>query len=513
MGPGRSSSLLIRGDSSAVACSGWTSGASDHSDGVELRDVLRAPPLPLGKSKGRVDLIKYPRGSEYLKSAVQHALVVGPSKVGPLYRATYARRYRPPFGVRVWSPDVLTSYVVYIPKMVCLFEVAFDNGLRFPLHPFIEGVLQPFNVCPSQLSPNGWSILVGLLVFFRDRGNGVPSIALLLYLFSAKETAEGFLYFSKRTCAPLVISDLPSSHGLWKERYLFVSGRNWEYNPLDRDDTLGVPVAWTTLENLRECRFVFGITCMRLLDISNSALSTCLSGARPYLSLEDNVITLALAECPPRPYAELIKSDIPGPSSSRSARSDILRPSPPSTMKVSPIGPSAAKPTKGELLARLETLSRKPRSMKRKTLDSIESTSIKVLKLGASSSSLSTYVRKPEQAMSPPAEVPKVLSSQPRSGSAAKAKGPSGRVVEQPLAVMPITVWNPPTKSVRPPSPRAEELKRRDSETGGDGNSLLLNVELAAGAVSSILKDSDLKRSSVLPVDEALALSLQGSPP
>ena len=55
-----------------------------------------------------------------------------------------------------------------------------------------------------------------------------------------------------------------------------------------------------------------------------------------------------------------------------------------------------------------------------------------------------------------------------------------------------------------------EELKRKDSETGGDGESLLLNAELAAGAVSSILKDSDLKKSSALPVDEALALSLQG---
>ena len=102
------------------------------------------------------------------------------------------------------------------------------------------------------------------------------------------------------------------------------------------------------------------------------------------------------------------------------------------------------------------------------------------------------------------------MSSQPRSGSAARAKGPSGRAVEQPLAVMPIIVWNPPAKSVRPPSPRAEELKRRDSETGGDGDSFLLNSELAAGAVSSILKDSDLKRSNVLPVDEAFALFLQG---
>ena len=125
----------------------------------------------------------------------------------------------------------------------------------------------------------------------------------------------------------------------------------------------------------------------------------------------------------------MIKSNIPGPSSSRSARSAALRPSPPSTMKVSPIGPSAAKPTKGELLAQLETLTRKPRSVKRKTLDSVEKdrpSLVKVLKLGASSSSPSTHVRKPERALLPPAEAPTVLSSQLRSRSAAKAKGPLG---------------------------------------------------------------------------------------
>ena len=111
---------------------------------------------------------------------------------------------------------------------------------------------------------------------------------------------------------------------------------------------------------------------MGLLGISNSALFTCFSGAQIDLNAEDNVIALALAECPPRPHAELIKSDTLGPSSSRSGRSAALRPSPPSTMKVSPIGASAVKPTKGELLAWLEMLSRKPQSAKRKTLDSVE---------------------------------------------------------------------------------------------------------------------------------------------
>ena len=190
-------------------------------------------------------------------------------------------------------------------------------------------------------------------------------------------------------------------------------------------------------------RSVFGITCVRSSSFSDSALSSCFSGARIDLNAEDNVIALALTECPPRPYAELIKSDIPGPSSSRSARSAALRPSPPSTMRVSPIGPSVANPTKGELLAQLETLSRKPRSVKRKTPGSAKKdlpVLAKVPKLGASSSSLSTHVRKPERAQSPPAEAPTVLSSQPRSRSAAKVKSLLVGAVEQPLAVMPITV-------------------------------------------------------------------------
>ena len=84
---------------------------------------------------------------------------------------------------------------------------------------------------------------------------GVPSIALLLDLFSVKEAVEGFLYLSKRAGAPLIILDLPSSHRLWKERFFFVSGRNWDYDPLDKDDTLDVLIAWTTPENLREHRF------------------------------------------------------------------------------------------------------------------------------------------------------------------------------------------------------------------------------------------------------------------
>ena len=92
--------------------------------------------------------------------------------------------------------------------------------------------------------------------------------------------------------------------------------------------------------------------------------------------------------------------------------------------------------------------------MKRKTSDSVEKDRPawgKVPKLGASSSSPSTHVRVPGQVSSAPAEVPKALSSWPRSGSAANAKDSSGRAVERPLEVMPLTIWNPPVRVLSHP--------------------------------------------------------------
>ena len=52
---------------------------------------------------------------------------------------------------------------------------------------------------------------------------------------------------------------------------------------------------------------------------------------------------------------------------------------------------------------------------------------------------------------------------------------------------------------------------RDRSEAARDEDSLLSHAELAVGVVSSILRDSDLKRVGALPVEEALALLLQGT--
>ena len=136
-------------------------------------------------------------------------------------------------------------------------------------------------------------------------------------------------------------------------------------------------------------------------------------------------------------------------------------------MKFSHVRPPVAKPTKGELLARVEMLSRRSRSVKRKTPDSLEKGFPawgKVPRLGTSLSSPSTHARVQGQVSLPPAKVPKAPRSQLCSGSAAKAKDSSRKAVEPPFEVMPIKVWSPPAQSAEPPPSRAEELGRKRFE-------------------------------------------------
>ena len=107
------------------------------------------------------------------------------------------------------------------------------------------------------------------------------------------------------------------------------------------------------------------------------------------------------------------------------------------------------------------------------------------------------------QAWSSSAEVFEVASAQRHSSSAARAKGSSRKAVELPLKVLPISVWGP--------SARGDVGDDRFEAEGGGEDSLLTNAELAVGVVSSILRDSDLRKVEALRVEEALTLSLQGT--
>ena len=101
------------------------------------------------------------------------------------------------------------------------------------------------------------------------------------------------------------------------------------------------------------------------------------------------------------------------------------------------------------------------------------------------------------------------VSSSPLS--AAGAGDSSGRSAKPPLEVLFISVWSPASQGAELPPPMPKDIGRGRFGVKGDEDSLLSHAELAAGAVSSILRDSDLKKVDALFFEEALALSLQGT--
>ena len=251
----------------------------------------------------------------------------------------------------------------------------------------------------------------------------------------------------------------------------------------------------------------------------------------------------------------MIRSNIPSSSSLLPTRSTASRPSPLSTLGAFSFGPAAATPTRGEILVHLGAASRKPRSVKRKNpsfSDKDRPVPAKVQKLGVSPPS---PVRAPGRASPPLADVQNSGASPPSpaqelertssplvevqdSGAAppspvqepkqalptldltllspprpdAEAKGLSGLDVGQPLTVLPMTVQNPPSDKAKSPPRRTTELKRKKLKPKADANknSLLSSVELAAGAISSIILESNDGSLKELPIDEALGLSFQG---
>ena len=220
------------------------------------------------------------------------------------------------------------------------------------------------------------------------------------------------------------------------------------------------------------------------------------SGARPDLSPEDEEVKRKLTKCAPRAYFELIGSDIPGPSEARPGRLPFLRSSSLSIMKLliskssssSILEPLIAKPTGGELRARLEVLAKKKRSVKQKPPTSPEGfppARGRILKVGASSS---------------PSFVVRVGDS-------------SRRVAEPPLEVLSILVWSPTSQGAVPPPAMNDEVKgdRNRFEAIGSKDSLFSHTELAVGAVSLILRDFNLMKVDALSVEEAMALLFQGT--
>ena len=81
----RPSGLRIEGSSTEGSNLGQIGRGSSRPAIVVYRVPSAGPPSPHGKEKGKVNEIRYPGDSAYLRAVVQNAEVMGPSRIEPFF--------------------------------------------------------------------------------------------------------------------------------------------------------------------------------------------------------------------------------------------------------------------------------------------------------------------------------------------------------------------------------------------------------------------------------------------
>ncbi|KAL2457234.1 Plus3 domain-containing protein [Abeliophyllum distichum] len=189
---------------------------------------------------------------------------------------------------------------------VALNQAILAAGLRLPFPWVVRKFLREWRIAPTQLCPNGWRILIGLLVLWDQLGFSRPTIGDFHSLYSLKSNGKrsGWWYASvKARTGGSVVTQTPDSIKNWKKFWFFVRGP-WQFAEGDSRPDLSIPVRYHELRYVaREPTGESIERARRAREISESLRSSAV------LITEENLVSARLS----RPLSDR-------PSASRPAR-------------------------------------------------------------------------------------------------------------------------------------------------------------------------------------------------
>ncbi|XP_062118229.1 uncharacterized protein LOC133831834 [Humulus lupulus] len=137
---------------------------------------------------------------------------------------TYLRRhYEIPDTISLHAPAKAERPDWHLPGWVCLYELPFKEGLRFPIPRLVVELCEYHEISPGQLMPNSWRILMSLEVLCERHKItlGVADLLRAYYLKAHLNDKGRYQLTTKGKDPPLIIS-LKSGDKRWKDRYFFV---------------------------------------------------------------------------------------------------------------------------------------------------------------------------------------------------------------------------------------------------------------------------------------------------
>ena len=105
---------------------------------------------------------------------------------------------------------------------VAFYPYLFKLGVWITLHPLFCRFLTFFKICPTQLTPNGWVVLLGVAVLSHLSGLSLDIHVFRSFLSLKHKFSSG--YYIKSDPNYQVISDSHSAHKRWEEYFFFIRG-------------------------------------------------------------------------------------------------------------------------------------------------------------------------------------------------------------------------------------------------------------------------------------------------
>ena len=154
--------------------------------------------------------------------------------------AFFRDAYKVPANVEV-KPDGPNDGLAYRNGWMSFWLVSIvEGGVCFPLHPLVRDCLREWRLCPCQLLPNGYKIIMGVVRLNQilNIGLGVPDIE---DTYDLCKSAEGDTYYLRlRVRRTGFVTALEDSNKYAGEDRVLVRG-GWEFGEAEPGTTVRIP--------------------------------------------------------------------------------------------------------------------------------------------------------------------------------------------------------------------------------------------------------------------------------
>ncbi|KAL2503879.1 Plus3 domain-containing protein [Abeliophyllum distichum] len=191
---------------------------------------------------------------------------------------------------------------------VALNQAVLAARLRLSFPRIVRKFLREWRIALSQLCPNGWRIMIGLLILWDQLDFPRPSVREFnsLYSFKSDEKRSGWWYVSvKAKTRGSVITQTPDSIKNWKKFWFFICGP-WQFTTNDARPNVNIPVRYHELRYVsQEPTEESSERARRARDISENLRSISV------LITEENLISARLSpSLSDRPIAHQPRGDM-----------------------------------------------------------------------------------------------------------------------------------------------------------------------------------------------------------